>query len=292
MSTKSAEFPDMTDAFEIEAPAKTNLWLRVLGKRDDGFHEIETRMVALSLADRLRLKWRDDDTVVLRCSDESLPAGEENLVVKAVRALEARLDKTFAVSIALTKEIPSGAGLGGGSSDAAATLLALREMASLELSDEELAEVGATIGSDIPFFIHRRPCDCRGRGEIVEPVDEEVPELPLLLVKPAFGIAASWAYRRHAESAEYDGFTYAPQPFAGGEMVNDLERPVFEKFPALGEMKTWLLEQPEVDAALLSGSGSTMLAVLKREKGNEGLLGRVRSRYGKVTWIREVRTRS
>ena len=94
-----SEFPDMSDAFEIVAPAKTNLWLRVLGKREDGFHEIETRMVRLSLADRLRLKWREDESVELRCSDPSLPTGEDNLVIKAVRALEEHCGKVFEVSI-------------------------------------------------------------------------------------------------------------------------------------------------------------------------------------------------
>ncbi|MEM6915266.1 MAG: 4-(cytidine 5'-diphospho)-2-C-methyl-D-erythritol kinase, partial [Verrucomicrobiota bacterium] len=135
-----SEFPNMEGAFEIAAPAKTNLWLRVVGKREDEFHEIDTRMVALSLADQLKLKWREDEKVVLRCSDESLPTGEDNLVVGAVRALEAEVGKTLAVSIDLEKHIPSGAGLGGGSSDAAAVLRALNEMAALDLSEAKLAE--------------------------------------------------------------------------------------------------------------------------------------------------------
>lgn len=279
-----SDFPDMSDAFEIEAPAKTNLWLRVLGKRDDGFHEIDTRMVALSLADRLRLKWREDESVVLRCSDPDLPTGEENLVVKAVRALEKHTGKVLAVSIELEKEIPSGAGLGGGSSDAAAVLRALNEMAALSLPEVELAAVGATIGSDIPFFVYERPCDCRGRGEIVEPVKEEVSACPLFLIKPAFGIAAGWAYQRFADSAEYEGFRYDGQASPWGEMINDLERPVFEKFPVLGEMKQWLLEQSAVTAALLSGSGSTMLAVLEDGADGATLERDARERYGDSSW--------
>jgi len=274
----------MSDPFEIEAPAKTNLWLRILGKRDDGFHEIDTRMVRLSLADHLTLSWRDDDQVTLRCSDESLPMGEENLVVKAVRAMEAHSGKTFAVDIELEKHIPSGAGLGGGSSDAAAVLRALNEMADLSLSSEELAAVGAGIGSDVPFFLYNTACDCRGRGEIVEPVAGEVESLPVILIKPGFEISAAWAYKRYAGSAEYDGFTYAAQDCPWGEMINDLERPVFEKFPVLGEMKSWLLNQPEVSASLLSGSGSTMLAVLSEHASVDGLVARISSRYGENTW--------
>ena len=258
----SDPFPDMSDAYEIFAPAKTNLWLRILGKREDGYHEIETRMVRLGLADRIRLKWREDGAVVLRCSDPELPVGEDNLVIKAVRALEQHTGKTFSVSLDLEKHIPSGAGLGGGSSDAAAVLRALNEMAALALPESELAAVGATIGSDIPFFLYDRACDCRGRGEIVEPLAPEAvpPSLLIFLVKPAFAIAASWAYRRYAESGEYAGFTYRAQQHRWGEMINDLERPVFEKFPVLGEMKSWLLARAGVRAALLSGSGSTLLA--------------------------------
>lgn len=279
-----SDFPDMSDAFEMEAPAKTNLWLRILGKRDDGFHELETRMVALSLVDRLKLKWREDNELLLRCSDESLPTGESNLVVKAVRALEAHTGKTFAVSIDLVKHVPSGAGLGGGSSDAASVLLALNEMASLYLPESELAEIAATIGSDVPFFIYQRPCDCRGRGEIVEPVREDVASIPVFLAKPDFGIDTVWAYKRWAESAEYEGFSYEGQRRPWGEMINDLERPVFEKYPVLGDIKMWLLEQPEVDAALMSGSGSTTLALLHEDASGYELNKRMKERYGENTW--------
>ncbi len=279
-------FPDISDAYEVFAPAKTNLWLRVLGKREDGFHEIDTRMVRLSLQDRIRLKWRDDDHVVLKCSDSSLPSGEDNLAVRAVRELETHTNKVFSVSIDLEKNIPSGAGLGGGSSDAAAVLRAINVMGSLFLPEEELAAVGARIGSDIPFFVYDRTCDCRGRGEIVTPVpdEENVKTLPILLIKPAFEISAAWAYQNFATSGEYEGFLYGSQPCQWGGMINDLERPVFEKFPVLGEMKSWLLDQGEVAAALLSGSGSTMLTVLNSGTNGEDLLARALERYGENCW--------
>ncbi len=274
----------MNDTFEIDAPAKTNLWLEVLGKREDGFHEIRTRMVCLSLADRLKLSWRDDDAVVLKCSDATLPTGEENLVVKAVRAMEKHTAQVFSLSIELEKHIPSGAGLGGGSSDAAAVIRAINEMAKLDLSEAEMSGVAATIGSDIPFFIYDRPCDCFGRGEVVEPLDEPVEKLPIFMIKPAFEIAAGWAYQRYADSAEYEGFDYLPQICPWGPMANSLERPVFEKYPVLGEMKYWLSRQPEVHAALMSGSGSTMLAVLRKDVLAGELAERAIERYGKSSW--------
>ncbi len=282
----SDEFPDMSDAREYLAPAKTNLWLRILGKREDGYHEIETRMAALSLHDRVLLQWRDDDHVVLRCSDKSLPVGEDNLVVKAVRAIEEHTSKVFSLSIDLKKNIPSGAGLGGGSSDAAAVLRGINEMGSLFLPENELAVVAARIGSDVPFFLYEQSCDCRGRGEIVTPVPyaEQNPPIPVFLIKPAFEISAAWAYQHYANSSDYDGFVYREQPCVWGSMVNDLERPVFEKFPVLGEMKNWLLAQPEVEATQLSGSGSTMLAVLKPQSGNTNLAERALARYGENCW--------
>ncbi|MEM9018710.1 MAG: 4-(cytidine 5'-diphospho)-2-C-methyl-D-erythritol kinase [Verrucomicrobiota bacterium] len=280
----------MSEAFEIKAPAKTNLWLRILGKREDGFHEIETRMVALTLADTLRLEWRKDEDVVLRCSDPELPGGEENLVVKAVRALERRVGKTLAVSIDLKKRIPSGAGLGGGSSDAAAVLKALNKMGQLGLSESELAEVGAEFGSDIPFFLYDQPCDCRGRGEVVMPVADELPSGRFLLMKPAFGISAAWAYQHYAESGEYEGFTYAAQPTRFGDVVNDLERPAFEKFPILGDMKNWLLERKGVEAAMMSGSGSTMLAFLSENSDPDKIIRKAKKHFGKSTWMEACET--
>ena len=167
----------MSDPFTISAPAKTNLHLRVLGKREDGFHEIDTRMVRLSLSDTLTLQWTSEDQLKFTCSDETLPTGEDNLVVMAVRALEAYCGKKFSVAIDLQKNIPSGAGLGGGSSDAAAVLRALNEMADLWINTDDLAAIGATVGSDVPFFVYNRSCDCKGRGEIVEPIMETLERL-------------------------------------------------------------------------------------------------------------------
>jgi 4-diphosphocytidyl-2-C-methyl-D-erythritol kinase len=272
------------------APAKTNLWLHVIGKRPDGFHEIETRMVALTLTDRLTFSANIDGSVSLTCSDPSLPTGEENLVVRAVRALEKAVGQTLPVSIHLEKYIPAGAGLGGGSSDAATVLLALNEMAALGLNPDELSAVGATIGSDIPFFLYERPCDVGGRGEVVVPVTGAVPPARLLLIKPAFGIAAAWAYRHFADSTELASFSYTPQSSPWGPLRNDLERPVFAKFLILGEMKSWLLQQPEVSVALMSGSGSTMLAVLRDEGDGESLQSRARERYGEQTWTALVKS--
>jgi 4-diphosphocytidyl-2-C-methyl-D-erythritol kinase len=267
---------------QVAAPAKINLSLRVLGKRADGFHEIETLMAPLTLADGLTLE-KTGAGIELTCSDTTLPAGDDNLVVRAARAFLGTTQRRDGMRIHLEKNIPHGAGLGGGSSDAASTLLALDELFETKLGTQRLAEIAATIGSDVPFFIHRSAALCRGRGEIVEP--RALPQrLPLLLVKPPFGVPTPWAYGKWAGSLELDDISYTAQSFGGVEFVNDLERPVFEKFIFLALLKRWLLAQPETGAALMSGSGSTMFAVLREESACEALRSRVVAEFGDSLW--------
>jgi 4-diphosphocytidyl-2-C-methyl-D-erythritol kinase len=267
----------------LQAPAKTNLNLHVRGKRDDGFHEIETRMLPLSLADTVEIEAIGEEVMKFSCSDPKLPPGEENLAVKAVRALEALCDRRFGVRVHVEKFIPSGAGLGGGSSDAAAVLRGMNQTFELGIPTEELAAIAAGIGSDVPFFIYETVCDCRGRGEIVSPV-EFAWDLPVFLMKPAFGTSAGWAYQSWENSREIPNVTYVPQLSPWGTMVNDLERPVFQKFIALARMKMWLLEQREVHAAILSGSGSCLLAVLTRNDRGRLLEEKALRVFGDTTW--------
>ncbi len=185
--------------------------------------------------------------------------------------------------IALTKRIPHGAGLGGGSSDAATTLLGLDRLFETQLSREALSAMAAELGSDIPFFIYQSAAIIRGRGEHVEPVAFSH-TLPLLLIKPPFGVPTPWAYKRWRDSQEIPGVRYDAQELEWGTLVNDLERPVFEKYIPLADMKTWLAEQPEVAGALMSGSGATVFAVL-RHKEEAGALGdRIVAEFGTNLW--------
>lgn len=269
---------------EISAPAKTNLSLRILGKREDGFHAIETRMVALSLADHLTLeKLPDGQGASLLCSDKNLDTGEGNLVMRALRLIEKHCEKRFDLRIHLDKQIPIAAGLGGGSSDAAALLKGVNHMFDLNLDHDVLTSLAARIGSDVPFFIYDSPCDCKGRGELVQPIEFKQ-QLPLLLVKPDFGVSAAWAYQKWADSVEIPGVVYAPQLCLWGTMVNDLERPVFEKFLFLARLKMWLLDQAETHVALLSGSGSTLVVVLAEAEGGERLEARMKEHFGGDLW--------
>jgi 4-diphosphocytidyl-2-C-methyl-D-erythritol kinase len=245
---------------QVLAPAKINLSLKVLGRRDDGFHEIETLISPISLADKIDIE-RQSRWIDFSCDDPTLPGGDENLVVRAAKAFFEKTRTTGGVGIKLHKKIPHGAGLGGGSSDAAATLRALNQLFDTKLSREELAKLGSTIGSDVAFFLFETAAVCKGRGEVISPTKLKK-KLPILLLKPAFSVLSAWAYSRWQDSKEIPGISYQPQNFDGQSFVNDLERPVFEKFVFLAQLKAWLLKQAEVVAALMSGSGSTLFAVL------------------------------
>jgi 4-diphosphocytidyl-2-C-methyl-D-erythritol kinase len=247
---------------QVSAPAKINLFLKVLRRRPDGFHEIETFISPISLCDQIKIdKNKRGQGISFRCDDPSVPRGGENLAVRAANAFFAATQTKPAVSIVLKKKIPHGAGLGGGSSDAAAVLLALNQLFATKLSREKLAKLGSTIGSDVPFFIFESAAVCTGRGEIVTP-RKLTEQLSILLVKPDFGVSTPWAYKRWQNSRELPGISYVQQNFRGQKLHNELERPVFEKFVFLARIKTWLLEQKEVAAALMSGSGSTVFAVV------------------------------
>jgi 4-diphosphocytidyl-2-C-methyl-D-erythritol kinase len=269
---------------QVLAPAKINLSLRILSRRDDGFHEIESFITPISLCDEITIdRTEADQGIDFRCDDSSVPPGEENLVVRAANTFFNATKLKPSVSIELKKKIPHGAGLGGGSSDAAATLLALNQLFETNLPREALAQLAMEIGSDVPFFVFESAALCRGRGELVTPQKLQ-DSLSILLLKPEFGVPTAWAYQRWQDSREVPAFNYAAQEFHGHRFVNDLERPVFEKFVFLAQMKTWLREQPEVGAALMSGSGSTMFAVMRASIDADSVAKRARAELDPRLW--------
>src|SRR5438874_12852107 len=160
-------------AMQVFAPAKINLSLKILNRRDDDFHEIETLIVPTSLCDEMKIE-KNEGGIEFHCDDSSVPKGDDNLVIRAAKAFFAATKLKPAVLIELKKKIPHGAGLGGGSSDAATTLLDLNELFKTNLARDQLAKLGSTIGSDVPFFIFESAALCRGRGELVTPT--ELPE--------------------------------------------------------------------------------------------------------------------
>src|SRR5947208_13154596 len=198
---------------QVIAPAKINLSLRVLGRRSDGFHEIETFIAPISLCDELKIEQRSGkQEIAFRCDDPSVPKGEDNIVMRAANTFFEETKITSGISIVLKKAIPHGAGLGGGSSDAASTLLALNELFETNLPREALAKIAETIGSDVPFFIFQSAALCKERGELVTPLKLRQ-RLSLLLIKPGFAVSTSWAYHHWQASREIPRVSYATQEF-------------------------------------------------------------------------------
>ncbi len=271
---------------QLFAPAKINLSLKILRRREDGFHEIETLMAPISLCDELTIEPNDARSGIAFSSDDpTLPSGEENLVVRAARRFFAEIREPPRVRITLRKNIPHGAGLGGGSSDAASTLLGLNQLHGGPLEAARLTSLAAKIGSDVPFFLTGGPAWCRGRGEVVEPFGA-FPKLSLLLLKPEFGVSTAWAYQQWQNPRELPGVDYGPQKIGELVLENHLERPVFEKHLFLARMKDWLRAQPEVAAASLSGSGSTVFAVLREDgAAAEALTSRAHEELDPRLWV-------
>lgn len=268
--------------FEITAPAKLNLSLRILGKRDDGYHEIDTTMVRLpGLFDSLIFS--EADSFSLTCDDASLAVDETNLVSKAVRAYEQVTGIASRHHIHLTKRIPHGAGLGGGSSDAASTLLALNDLNPQPVPADQLLVIAASLGSDVPFFLGPPVARCTGRGEILTAAVAP-PRMDILLLKPSFPVLTPDAYGRWLSASALSGIQYAEQDLDGLILVNDLERPVFAKHRFLAELKTWLLQRDEVAAALLCGSGSTIFSVLHVGSDPEALAAAARHELDPNLW--------
>jgi len=239
-----------------EAFAKVNRSLVVLGKRPDGYHELDTLFQAVGLTDRL--SFEESDGLTLEVDDPSIPSGAENLVLRAARALAEAAGVRPKAAIVLEKRIPSGGGLGGGSSDAAVALLGLSALWQLDLPLESLLEVGACLGSDVPFFLHGGTARGLGRGERIEPLPD-LPEEGVVLVMPPFSVATPDVFRRLGSPA-WDGRPAEPPGAGAGPDRNDLEPAAEALFPALRDVRE-SLAAAGATRARLSGSGSTVFGL-------------------------------
>jgi 4-diphosphocytidyl-2-C-methyl-D-erythritol kinase len=284
----------------LKSPCKVNLLLNILGQRPDGFHELETVMQPVNFCDELFFE-RSGHGVRLSCSDTTLPADARNLVFRAAANFLAAANISDGVKIHLEKKIPLAAGLGGGSGNAATTLLALNELFNQPLSLAKLDELAAALGSDIPFFLYGKPALAIGRGEKVEPL-ENFPALrgkAFFLIHPGFGIATPWAYQNLARfPAALNGEKGRAQKLisllqtsglkmAAREFYNSLEAPVLDKFPVLSLYQEFLREHGAL-AALMSGSGSTTFAIAENLAAAESLAEKFKSRFGENCWTATV----
>jgi 4-diphosphocytidyl-2-C-methyl-D-erythritol kinase len=253
-------------ALSVRAPAKVNLFLEVTGRRPDGYHDLRTLLVAVSLFDVLA--FAPGPALRLSCTDPKLGTGPENLVVRAAELLHRHTGTRAGADIALTKRIPVQAGLGGGSSDAAATLVGLNRLWKLSLPRGELMRLAAELGSDVPFFLGRRAAWCTGRGEVVTPW-RLGRRLHLVLACPPFGLATADVYRRVEVPARPKSGAALMEAVAAGD-AGEIGRRLFNRLqaPALAlrpELTDWLARLAAADplGCLVSGSGSTVFALAR-----------------------------
>jgi 4-diphosphocytidyl-2-C-methyl-D-erythritol kinase len=273
----------------IEAPAKINLFLEVLGKRNDGYHEIETVMQEIDLVDSLEFE-EIDEGIKLECENSGIPLNNTNLVYKAAELVLRECGITNGVLVRLEKRIPVGAGLGGGSSDAAATLKALNSLWGIGLNDIELMELAAKLGSDVAFFIKGKTSLCRGRGEKVYPIEVKG-EFNYLVVFPNVEISTTLIYGNlkidlTKNRKDVSFFAKAMESFnvvnIGKLLYNRLEETIFSLYPNLLQVKN-LLECFDFCGLLVSGSGSAIYGLCRNRKQAEMIRNQIEFRgIGKV----------
>lgn len=248
---------------EVRVSAKINFWLEVLRKREDGYHELSSLMLPVAVFDEIGLEVVEPGGIALECDHPEVPRDGGNLAWRAAELFCERAGVSPHLSIRLRKGIPVGAGLGGGSADAAGVLLGLDRLYPKRVSREELHSLATRLGADVPFFLHGRPALATGIGEKLEPV-AGVMDYPILLVKPPVNVSTAWVYgslklTRGESRIKVPTLLADPWNFAG-LLQNDLESVTLTAVPMLPRLKTWMVEQGAM-AALMSGSGPTVFGV-------------------------------
>ena len=243
----------------LNSPAKINLFLRILRRRPDGYHELASLFQTIDLLDTIQISLDDRDSVT--CTDPSIPTDDSNLVMKAVQLYRKKTDLPVNVRIHIDKKIPSQAGLGGGSSNAATTLWGINELLKRPATQQQLQTWSSEIGSDIPFFFSDGTAYCTGRGERV--LDQPSLKLPTMwIVKPAVGASTPAVYGRLKldQLQERDPIQSKHEMYIHPEYYNDLEGAAFEVVPQLKQLKANLLASG-FTSVLLCGSGSSFFCI-------------------------------
>jgi 4-diphosphocytidyl-2-C-methyl-D-erythritol kinase len=255
----------------VRSYAKINWSLRITGRRADGFHDLETLFQTVSLFDELTFE--SASLPSMTCTDPTIPTGESNLILRAVRALGVP-----PVAVHLDKRIPAGGGLGGGSSNAAATLRALDSMFDLRTPPDQLAALALGLGSDVPFFLFGGTAYATGRGESLTALPTPA-GISLLLLMPKERVSTAGAFRAIRAHSQPVGVERYRTAIAGDFLaqrdllVNDFESPVFARLPKLRELKERLLEADAAWAGM-SGSGSTIVGAFRSESSRDAAAGR------------------
>ena len=277
-------------ALSVTVPAKINLWLEVLRKRPDGYHDISSLMLPVAIYDQIELESADAELRV-ECDHPQVPTDETNLAWRAAQVYLAKSGQRGGLRIRLRKNIPVGAGLGGGSADAAAVLLAMNRMCGQRFSLEQLCAMASQLGADVPFFIQQVPALATGIGEHLESITG-VPEYPLVLVKPPLSVSTGGVYQRlkltrggsRIRIAAFLACPWRPQDF----MENDLESVTVNDYPLLSQIKQWMIAQGAL-GALMSGSGPTVFGIFAG-MGDAERVGERAKREWDGCWVMTTRT--
>lgn len=262
----------MTKFFEIQAPAKINLFLHVVGRRQDGYHLLQSVFSLIDLSDQVLLRIRDDGQILRLNPLDGIPP-ESDLVIRAARLLQKKTGVSLGAEIDLIKKIPMGAGLGGGSSDAASTLIGLNFLWKTGLDRSTLAKIGLELGADLPFFVHGQNAFVEGIGENITPV--KLPEANYLLVFPGVGIPTQTIFQDPSLTRNHSSITimdFVAHLSENGFGNNDLQDVVVQKHPEVKKALDWLLEQVPGSNPRMSGSGSTVFVRLPENLNAQNLL--------------------
>lgn len=255
------------DSMLIRSYAKINLFLKVLNKRKDGYHNIESLMTHINLYDLLKVK--KSRVFRITCNDTNIPIDENNIITKTFSLIRKKYNLDLLVDVSLYKNIPSGAGLGGGSSNAAAFLQIVDKLFKLNMSFDEKIEIMSEVGSDTVFFLYSQPAFVRGRGEVVDKL-VVLPSFYILLVKPAITVSTSMIYSdKNLTLTPYNTVSNMHSVLDYGDILNvadnDLQNVVFERYPETGMIRNKMLAF-SADKALLSGSGATVYGIYSSKK--------------------------
>jgi 4-diphosphocytidyl-2-C-methyl-D-erythritol kinase len=251
------------DKFIVESPAKINLGLNVVRKREDGYHDLETIFIPLLLSDKITFSISNEFS--FRTDSELLNQLKDNLILKAVRLLEDFTDRKFVLDILVEKVIPIGGGLGGGSSNAATTLKTINKIFNLGLDYTKLSKIALELGSDVPYFLNPVPSYAESRGEILYPLNLEIP-YPILVVNPRIKIDTIWAFKKIKPTYPINNLRDILQEglidFDNLKryVINDFEEMIFKEFPQIKDLKESLYSQG-AQFALMSGTGSTIYGI-------------------------------
>lgn len=255
----------MSTTYLIETPAKLNIRLKVTGRRPDGYHELVSIMVPISLFDRLEMTVNQGGSIELSCEGRPVPSDETNLVHRAVDAFFAETGMKAGVSIHLRKTIPVAAGMGGGSSDAAAILWSLNEIFSKPLDSRALHETATRLGADVPFFLYCKPSLATGIGDILEPL-ERWPEVWYVVITPRLEISTAWVYgqlKLELTAGEYEyiiDFLNKDSINVSRLLENDLEKVTSARYPIIDVLKRALMDAG-AESALMTGSGPSVFGL-------------------------------